>query len=164
MSNKLHETEVLVSEKDRSTIKKILLNHIGIYNYALDTLQKNPDYGLPQLNWRANRFAKDNNIEPILITAIHNELYYLYRKFSRNVRGKKRLSDIQYLTLSNTNLDNSRFCMSEDGKTFLIKEHDIVLELVEPYIHEPMEKEHLYYFNISYSSSEDKFQLTAYRS
>lgn len=157
----LYSGELSLTTEDVDKMKAVFRNHLIIYNKALNELYKDRDIDMRSYLNRMNKEIKSSKYTPVLSNAIGNEIYYQWRKFNRNFRSKKQLTDIQYITLTGSSYVNEDFEVSEDGKFITLKEIGVVLEL-DGHLPEPESDMELLYFNVSYSSLEDGFRLTVY--
>lgn len=162
MKGKIWEGKVTASEEEIKIVKRILINHVLLYNYNLRLYNKDPYQRLESITSKTFKYAKVKCISPIIEPAIHNELYYQYKKLRKNVKLQKQFTDVQYITLVSRELDNTMFSLNKEGTEFVIKSNDLVFHLEEPAIIDNPEKS-LLYFNLSYSPSEESFRLNIHK-
>ena len=90
--------EITFNDDIKKIIKEALRNHVILYNHSLELLNKNPQLELKELKKQVFAYAKEKNYYPIIKDSLSIELYYLYKKFKRNIKHQKLITDIQYLT------------------------------------------------------------------
>lgn len=165
MSNvKLYSGDIEVSKRDTKILKRIFVNHLLIYNYSLSVLFNAPEMRFETLNKKVIEYIAEKDIKPILKTAVHNEIYYQFKKFKRNVRVQKHLTDLQYFTFVVSSYNNNSFNVNEERNCIYLNGLDTGVELkLHDSLPEQGESKTLY-FNISYSSLEDRFMLSLYGS
>lgn len=159
---KLYDGEVYLSDEDVVKLKKVFVNHLLIYNFALDTLYSNPEIPFNRYADSVSNEIRNTELSPIIRPALLNEIYYQFKKFRRNVRSKKQLTDIQYITFTVSKYVNDQFEVNEEGNKLVLNDTGIVLNMEEP-LPDPGKRNFLY-FNLSYSSSQDRFMLSVYGS
>ena len=160
MTNKIYDGELFVEEEDKKVLKRIFVNHLLIYNYSLGLLYDNPELRFEVLSRKVVDHIKQENVSPILRAAVHNEIYYQYKKFRRNVKVQKQLTDLQYFTFTVTSYNNTSFTMNKELDKINILGVDLEMEL-ESQLPE-LGSIKMLYFNISYSSMIDKFMLSVH--
>lgn len=160
MTNKIYDGELFVKEEDKKVLKRIFVNHLLIYNYSLGLLYDNPELRFEVLSRKVVDHIKQENVSPILRAAVHNEIYYQYKKFRRNVKVQKQLTDLQYFTFTVTSYNNTSFTMNKELDKINILGVDLEMEL-ESQLPE-LDSIKMLYFNISYSSMIDKFMLSVH--
>lgn len=162
MTNKLYDSEVFVSDESKKILKRVFVNHLLIYNHSLGLLYKSPELRFEVLSKKVVDYIHERTIEPVLRTAVHNEIYYQYKKFRKNVRVQKQLTDLQYFTFTVGSYNNSSFTVNEERNIITLTGTGIELELEHTLPEEDGSR--MLYFNISYSSMKDKFMLSVYSS
>lgn len=160
MSNKIYDGELFIKEEDKKVLKRIFVNHLLIYNYSLGLLYDNPELRFELLSRKTVDHIKQEAISPILRAAVHNEIYYQYKKFRRNVKVQKQLTDLQYFTFTVTSYNNTSFTMNEELNKIKLLGVDLEMELENQLPKVGSTK--MMYFNISYSSMKDKFMLSVH--
>ena len=160
MSKKLYIGEAVVSEESRTTLKALFENHLHIYNYALDQLSKNPEIKFQLFGSLVGKYIEQEQLFPVLKPAIHNELFYQYKKFRRNVKVKREKTDIQYVTATITGYSNNSLTFEDYLMTISLLGLNCSLTVSKSLPR--LEPNKLYYYNISYSSLTDSFIVTVH--
>lgn len=161
MSKKIYETSVNISDEDKKVLKKVLLNHLLVYNYSLGLLYNNSEERFEKVSKLSSDFITEKDLL-VLKTAVHNELYYQFKKFKRNVKVQKNITDIQYVTFTVNSYENTSFTVAEDKMSITLTGPETVLNLEKEL--PDVDGLNMLYFNISYSSIEDRFILNIYAS
>lgn len=155
----LYKEEIFVSEELRVKLKQYFLRHLVLYNYTLDVLTKNPNIKFKGLKKIVSAYIKEKNIEDYIPNCLYSEIYYLYKKYTNNIMIYKSLLRIQYLTFYVKSYNNKFFNLVDNKIRFKNTDGYILLNKELPVLN----KNELFYFNISYSNNEDKFQLSIYK-
>jgi len=160
MSKNIYNEYVIVTDDLNKTLKKCFMNHLVVYNYSLGILYENPETVFNSLIKTVTRYIKDKKIEPIIFQPLTNEIYYQYKKFKRNIRVQKLITDIQYFTfLSNGNKCKNLLINNEEMYISINNfEGKILLDKPLPEILENS----ITYINLSYSNMEDRYKLSIY--
>lgn len=159
---KLFDGKLFTDEETSKVMKKMFVNHLLIYNYALDILYNDPEISFRKYANLVKNHLDNNELEPIVKPALLNEVYYQFKKFRSNVRVRKQLTDIQYITFTVSRYVNDQLVISDDNTKLTIKGIEATFDL-EYQIPDPGKRNFLY-FNLSYSSTEDTFKLSVYGS
>lgn len=162
MRVKLYEESVLMDPETEATIKRVFVNHLLVYNLCLEYLQRHNEVTFYDLKKRATEIIAEKNIAPVVMSALLNELYYQYKKFSRQVKMKKTLTGIQYFTFTVSSVQNNNFTVGDDHREMEIVGLPGKVRLPSP-IPEIGDYDTIY-FNLSYSNQENGFRLTIYAS
>lgn len=161
MSNKIYDEEVVVTSPLDALLKKTMVNHLLIYNHCLNTLYKDPEIDFMTLKRIANSYIEEKNLAPVIGSAMFNELYYQFKKFRKNVRIRKQLTDIQYLTFTVGGFDNNNFTYKTDTKEIKLHGLEGSIQLEKPL--PEMDGPSSIYVNLSYSNREDNYRLNVYK-
>ena len=162
MSNKIYESIGSISDSNvDAKFKKCFTNHLVIYNESLEILQNSPEINFKSLTSKVYSYIRNNNITPYIKSALLNELYYQHKKFKRNIKIKKLLTDIQYLTFVSKDYTckSIKFDLVNNCLVIPSVECDISLEDKLP----ELNSNELIYINISYSNINDKYKVTIYK-
>ena len=161
MKKQIYSYKVEVHEPLKTDLKKVLKNHLVLYNHALMLLKENPHMEMKELTKRILKEIESNNIKPYIRHCLSIELFYLYLKFQRNNKSQKLISDIQYLTFL--------FDRENENKDFIIDRENGIIHLRhlegDIYLNEKIpefDKDKLTYCNLSYSNISDEFLLTIF--
>ena len=160
MTNKIYDEQIVVSGDLDKQLKKTLVNHLLVYNHCLNTLYTSPETDFQSLKRIATKYIESKALVPIISSAMFNELYYQYKKFRKNVRVRKLLTDIQYLTFTVANYNNSNFELSDDKAALKLIGMDGEVGLEKPLPEISGDKP--IYVNISYSSRDNIYRLNVY--
>lgn len=161
MNNKVYDHPVEITEDLDTSLKKVMLNHLLVYNYCLDLLYKQPEVDFQTLKRLANAYIEEKGLSPVITSAMFNELYYQFKKFRKNVRIKKQLTDIQYLTFTVGGYENNNFIYHQDKKELSINGLEGKVQLTEPL--PKLSGSGAVYVNLSYSNREDRYKLNVYK-
>lgn len=152
--------EITFNDDIKKIIKEALRNHVILYNHSLELLNKNPQLELKELKKQVFAYAKEKNYYPIIKDSLSIELYYLYKKFKRNIKHQKLITDIQYLTFILLKLTKKLIKITVD------KEKNVKFSLANFLTDEEVnmlnEDDNEKFFNISYSPESDKFMLSVF--
>lgn len=171
-SPKIYNRALEIDEVSKNQIKEVLINHLVLYNWSLDWMRKEmsrTNYGLSRSMFAEPRVSFDRLKKKVIEYAnqarllhiefaLTNELYYLHKKFRKNTRSRKEISDIQYLTFTVSKNRMSGLRLSEDRLTMSIDDTDISFTLNEPF--PEITDQGFLYVNISYSNIGDSFNLS----
>lgn len=161
-ANLLYSEYVKVTEDLDSALKKCFVNHLVIYNYGLNLLYHDPEMTFNNLKRSANSYTQQKNISPILDLAIYNELYYQFKKFKRNIKVQKLVTDIQYFTFLLKGYQCRCLEISEDKTSITFTGLPGVMKLSTPL--PELNEEDVIYLNLSYSNQEDRYKLSLHLS
>ena len=159
-NNNLYKGEINVSTELDEFLRSCFLNHLVIYNYFLEVLNKNPEFSYKVLKEKCFEYIVEKNITQYLGSPLFNELYYLFKKFKKNNKSAKALTDIHYITFFVTGYNNKNF--SKDGNLIILKDAPGAITLLEE-LPEIDYTKGMIYFNISYSNNESKYRLSIYQ-
>lgn len=162
--NKKIYNEVVTAEGGLDPIlKKCLLSQLAIYNHALEVLRSSPYMSYDDMMLKhVYPFIEQNKLEHVILRAVHNEIYYLHKKFRRGrVFEQKRLSSIQYLTLLVNNYHNNDIQVDKTGTRLSLQGKEGYLQLPAALPAIPSTGV-LLYLNLSYSAMNDQFQLSIF--
>lgn len=162
MKNNLYNEYVDISPDLDTKLKKCFVNHMLLYNQALDYLHKNEELTFKSLKKQIINHLKDKQLTPIIEIALFNELYYQYKKFKRNVRIQKLITDVQYFSFLSKGYTTRSLVVNEDRKSITFEgfEGSIHLDKELPKINE----EESFYINLSFSNIENRYMISIYRS
>ncbi len=155
----LYNEEVNISEDLDVTLKKCFLNHLVLYNYMLEIIEKDPYITFRKLKKVMQEYIQTKKIEEYLASSLYHEMHYLYKKYNNNNKSSKQLSSIQYLTFYINDYNNRNFTLEDNKITFSNFKGYIELKKEFPVI---VNKE-LIYLNISYSANENKYKISIYK-
>ncbi len=155
MKKKLYDEYVDVSETFHCELRRCFINHLIIYNKSLAILHDLPETSFNVFKKQVKKIITDSNLKPIIESALLNELYYQYKKFKRNIKIQKLITDIQYFTF----LTNGYSCKSLRFEGNQITFVDILgsVQLTTPL---PDLSGKLLYINFSYSNTENRYKLS----
>lgn len=156
--SKIYDEYVHVSKDMDETLKRCLVNHMLVYNYSLQKLYDNPEVTFKSVLKDTINHTNFKGIAPIIHIALMNELYYQYKKFKRNIRVQKLITDLHYFTFISIGYASKNLEVNADRTVVKIK--DVPGELI---CDEPLpriEDDTLIYFNISYSNAEDRYKVS----
>lgn len=162
MSKKnIYQEDIIVSDKLDEYLKKCFLNHLIIYNYSLEILIKNPTIKFKDLKLKCYEFISKKKIIEFISSPFFNELHYQYKKFNnQNIKSGKTLTGIHYITFLVNSYNNK--CFNKDNNRLTINNIDGFIELNKD-LPEIIDSSKLFYFNISYSNQESKYQLSIFQ-
>lgn len=162
MKTKLYSEYIEVSNELDILLKRCFINHLVIYNHSLEQLLNDPELSFKKLTKIVTDYVSSKSLTPVLDSAYMNELYYQYKKFKRNIRIQKKVTDIQYFTFIAKGYKSKAIKYDELNKTLTIPElvGDIQLMSKLPDIG----TDDVVYLNLSYSNLEDKYRVSVYRS
>lgn len=162
MKNNIFNSELIVSDELDAKLKKCFIKHLVIYNYSIELMYKYPSITFKQLKSLIQKYIIDNEIVDYIGNPLYNEIYYQFKKFNKNIKSQKLVSDIHYFTFLVNGYNNKSFTIEKvNNITILtIKDFDGYITLNKEL---PKEYENsLLYFNISYSSFENKYLLSVF--
>lgn len=162
MKNSLYNEYVQITPELDTVLKKCFVNHLLLYNQALTYLYKDEELSFKNLKKQILVYISEKNIKPIIDIALYNEIYYQYKKFKRNIKIQKLITDIQYFTFLCKNYVSKALIVSEDRKSIKFEDFEgqILLNKELPTVDE----EDLIYINISFSNIENKYMISVYKS
>lgn len=162
MKNNLYNEYVNVTDNLSVTLKHCFVNHLIVYNKALAFLYDNEELTFKGLKKLIVKYLIEKNLNPIIEVALHNEIYYQYKKFKRNIKIQKLITDIQYFTFLCKGYSTKSIIVSDDRKTIKFEgfEGEISLDKELPLVSEDT----LVYVNLSFSNIENKFMISIYKS
>jgi hypothetical protein len=133
-----------------------------LYNQALEYLHNDEELTFKSLKKQIIANLREKQLSPVIEIALFNELYYQYKKFKRNVKIQKLITDVQYFTFLSKGYITRSLVVSEDRKTITFEgfEGSVNLQKELPEISE----EESFYINISFSNIENKYMISLYRS
>lgn len=161
MNNKVYDNEVEITGELDGSLKKVMLNHLLVYNYCLNLLYKDPEISFQNLKRLATNYIEEKQLTPVITSAMFNELYYQFKKFRKNVKIRKQLTDIQYLTFTVGGYENNNFVYNEDKQEIKLQGLEGKIQLKEPL--PLLEDFNSVYVNLSYSNREDIYKLNVYK-
>ena len=160
MSKNIYVEYVEVTDDLSAILKKCFINHLVLYNYALTIRYENEDITFKNLKKKVVQHAKEANISPIIDSALYNDIYYLCRKFRRNIKIQKLVTDIQYFTFlcKGYSSSNNKFTIQPNRREIVFDQFPgkITLPSELPYVRE----DELLYLNLSYSGVEQRYMLS----
>lgn len=162
MRNNLYNEYVDITPDLDAVLKKCFINHLLVYNQALSFLHKDEELTFKNLKKQIIKYISEKQLSPIIEIALFNEIYYQFKKFKRNVRIQKLITDIQYFTFLCKGYSTRSLLVSEDRMkiTFDGFPGEITMKKELPTISE----EESLYVNLSFSNIENKYMISIYRS
>jgi len=161
MRNSLYSEYVDVTPDLDKMLKKCFVNHLLVYNQALSFLYQDETLTFKNLKRLINDYISEKKLSPINDTTLYNEIYYQYKKFRRNIRIQKLITDIQYFTFLSRGYRTRGLIISNDRKVIYFKGFpgriNLNKELPE------ISKEDLIYINISFSNIENRYRISIYK-
>lgn len=150
-------TVVCLNKTQLELVKKVIYNHMLVYNLYLDWLCNNKTGAnyTDEERWSvAEELIKTHNIGSVCCSALKIELFYLTTKFLKGNLKEKLLTDIQYLTFKGKNSD---FELKSGGELVLHTTtgciNGLILPVIPPKIHSK------WYVNLSYSHDNEELLL-----
>lgn len=162
MRNNLYNEYVDISPDLDAVLKKCFVNHLLVYNQALSFLHKDEELTFKGLKKQIIKYIGEKQLSPIIEIALFNEIYYQFKKFKRNVKIQKLITDIQYFTFLCKGYSTRSITVSADRKTVTFDGFpgQITLKKELPVVGE----EEPLYVNLSFSNIENKYMISIYRS
>ena len=161
IKNIYNEYVVVTSDLD-VTLKKCFMNHLVIYNHSLGILYNNSEMNFKSLMKSVSSYITEKSITPILQLPLMSELYYQYKKFKRNIRIQKLVTDIQYFTFLCNGYECKNLLFNKEKDRIQIQGFTGQIELSKPL--PSISTDQAIYLNLSYSNIEDKYKLSVYKS
>jgi len=156
----IYQASVVVNGRLDEYLKKCFLTHLIIYNHSLEILIKSPSITFKDLKLKCYEFITEKNITEFIRGPLLNELYYQFKKFNKqNNKTSKTLTEIHYITFMVNSYNNK--CFSKEGNKIFFIGIDGFIELDRD-LPEIVDKTKMFYFNISYSNQESKYQLSIF--
>jgi hypothetical protein len=162
MKTKLYSEYVDVSEELDKQLKRCFINHLVIYNYSLEQLLASPELNFKKLTKIVTEYVNSSKLTPVIDTAYMNELYYQYKKFKRNIRVQKKLTDIQYFTFITKQYKSKSIKYDTTENRIHVTELSGYIQLTEPLPR--LNQDDIIYLNLSYSNNEDRYRISIYLS
>lgn len=161
MSIKVYDEKVEVDESLDKVLKQTFVNHLLVYNHCLHCLYKDPEIPFHTLKKIATSHIAEKKISPVIDSAVNNELYYQHKKFRKNIKILKQLTDIQYFTFTVGSYTNSIFSVSSCLSKIQFKGIEGHIELLKPL---PVLDDDVktIYLNFSYSGNENSYRVNLY--
>ena len=158
MKTKVIEREVDLIEH-HELLKKVFKNHLYLYNIAIKMLEDNPTLSLLELQEKVKAYVNDNNVFPVIFESLSYEIYYMYRKYQKNIRNQKLFNDIQYLTF--------KFCNPKKKKllVYLAPGERMVIRLASLLTEDEIEElktDKNKFINISYSPQLNVYMMNIF--
>lgn len=163
MSKKIYDEKVKVAPDLDKALKRAFVNNLLVYNHCLGLLYKNPELTFPALRRLASTYIDQQKLYPIITRAVYNEIYYQYKKFRRNVRVQKTLTNIQYFTFIINDYDNVCFTVNKDRTEINLIELPGAIMLDTP-LPELTKNDVMVYVNLSFSTKDNEYRLNMYSS
>lgn len=162
MKNNLYNEFVEITPDLDAVLKKCFVNHLLVYNQALSFLHDNEELTFKNLKKMIVKYIAERKLSPIIEIALFNEIYYQYKKFKRNVKIQKLITDIQYFTFLCKGYSTRSLIISDDRTTVKFDGFPGQIELKKelPTINE----DEALYVNLSFSNIENKYMISIYRS
>lgn len=161
--NKIYDDYVTVTSSLDVILKKCLVNHMLIYNYSLQELYADSEISFKALMKKVRTHIRVKEITTYIDIALMSELYYQYKKFKKNIRIQKLITDIHYFTFISNGYNSKHLFVSPDRLTVRIRLFEDQGEFT---LHEPLpelQENELIYFNISYSNAEDRYKISIHK-
>jgi len=162
MRNNLYTEYVDITPDLDAILKKCFVNHLLVYNQALAFLYENEELTFKNLKKMIVAYIGERKLSPIIEIALYNEIYYQYKKFKRNIKIQKLITDIQYFTFLCKGYTTKSLTVSDDRKTIRFDDFAGHIELKKEL--PPVTDEELIYMNLSFSNIENKYMISIYRS
>lgn len=162
MSKNIYNEYVIVTKDLDVSLKKCLMTHLVIYNFSLTLLYDNPEMTFKTLMKLITGYIEEKKIVSILELPLMNELYYQYKKFKKNIKIQKLVTDIQYFTFISKGYLCKNLVVSEDRQTIFINGFNGHIELDIPL--PEINQNETVYINLSYSTNTDKYKISVYKS
>jgi hypothetical protein len=133
-----------------------------VYNQALSYLHEDGEMTFKGLKKEINKYIAERKLTPIIEIALLNEIYYQYKKFKRNVKIQKLITDIQYFTFLCKGYSTRSLIVSDDKMTVKFEGFpgEVNLKKELPAITDDC----TLYVNLSFSNIENKYKISIYRS
>lgn len=163
MSKKIYDEEVKVDQDLDKSLKRAFLNSLLVYNHCLGLLYKNPELTFQALRRLATKYIEQQQLYPIITRAVYNEIYYQFKKFRKNVRVQKTLSNIQYFTFIINNYENVCFTVNESRTEINLIELPGSIMLDKP-LPELTKDDVMVYVNLSFSTKDNAYRINMYSS
>lgn len=163
MSRKIYDEEVEVDQDLDKNLKRAFVNSLLVYNHCLSLLYKNPELTFNTLRKKAVRYVEEQKLYPIITRAMYNEVYYQYKKFRRNVRVQKTLSNIQYFTFIINDYENVCFTVNKERTEINLIELPGAIKLKVP-LPELTEDDKMIYVNLSFSTKDNAYRMSMFSS
>ena len=145
-------TTVHTDDEFKNYIKKVLFNHMLLYNLGLEYISSNPNFNPKKKKEHIKDYIVKHNIQEVILESLAMELHYQNKKVKSGNYKEKLLTDIQYLTFTDNSISidldsHELFIKDIPGRAFIVDDIDKEIYLKRKYI------------NLSYSSNKDKFEL-----
>lgn len=162
MRTNLYNEDVEITPDLDAILKKCFVNHLLVYNQALSYLHEDSEMTFKGLKKEIQKYITERELTPIIEIALLNEIYYQYKKFKRNVKIQKLITDIQYFTFLCKGYSTRSLIVSEDRLSVKFEGFpgEIKLKKALPVASE----ENTFYVNLSFSNIENKYKISIYRS
>lgn len=162
MRNNIYNHDVDISPDLDTILKKCFVNHLLVYNQALTFLHRDGELTFKSLKKEIVKYIAERKLSLIIEIALYNEIYYQYKKFKRNVKIQKLITDIQYFTFLCKGYTARSLIVSDDRMSVKFEGFpgEITLKEQLPVIAE----EEMVYLNLSFSNIENKYMISIYRS
>ena len=161
MASKIYDEKVIVDSDLDKSLKRAFLNNLLVYNHCLGLLYKNPELTFQALRRLATKYIEEQKLYPIITRAVYNEIYYQYKKFRKNVRVQKTLSNIQYFTFIINDYDNVCFTVNEDRTEINLIELPGTIKLEKP-LPVLTKDDAMVYVNFSFSTKDNAYRINMY--
>lgn len=162
MRNNLYNEDVEITPDLDVVLKKCFVNHLLVYNQALSFLHKDEEMTFKNLKKEIIKYIAERKLSPIIEIALFNEIYYQYKKFKRNVKIQKLITDIQYFTFLCKGYSTRTLIVSDDRMSVKFDGFAGEIKLKKPLpvigADDPL------YVNLSFSNIENKYMISIYRS
>ncbi len=161
MTTNLYSQFVDVDQETDSFLKRSFLQHMSVYNQCLGLLRDDPEISFKNVKKYADNYVTTQQLTYVNKEALANELFYQFKKFKRNIRVQKLVTDIHYFTLIGKGNKFGKSVFQHGSKQIALTDIPGEIRLPEPLPY--LDREESYYLNISYSNREDKFKLTLFK-
>ena len=154
----VYTSDLLCEDQFFEDLKLVMYNHLLIYNHILDLTRSNSidlSSHAEQLK-KVKEFINTFEVKKYVASALWNELYYMKRKFLKDRKNEKQLTDIQYLTFRRGNKD-----LIIKGNTLTIDKISGIAMLPEDTNLELFNT--AMFINISYSNNENRIKVKAFK-
>lgn len=158
--NKIYDEYVQVPTDIKEYIIDSCKNQRKLCIVALDMLNDNKELSFKDLKQDIKDYILDNNIKPVIIECLNNELYYKYKDYQKGKIVKISNDDIYYLTSIFYSYSGRNFKYEQGSLELTLFNHlkGIIIPKALPVLKDGS----INFINLGYSSIEDRFVLSMY--
>ena len=149
-----------VSEETSSYLKRCFLQHMAIYNHCLSLLYTDQEIPFKKVKKYAEGYVDSKELTNVIKQPLANELFYQYKKFGKNIRVQKRVTDIHYLTFIGNGTKFGEVTITPGDTSIIISGVPGELKFTKPL--PDLDRDKVYYLNVSYSNRGDLFKVTIF--